>query len=496
MRAFSMVVAGALCMGLRATVSAEPAITVYNQDFAVVRDNVPLDLKAGVNQVKFTEVTNLLEPDSIILRDPAGKRQLAILEQNYRNDPVSQGLLLSLCEGKTIEFLVKGLDGKEDKVVQGKVIRSGYVPQAWPMYRYYPQPQPEGLRQPVIEVDGKMRFELPGTPLFPELTDATILKPTLYWQIETNEPGQFGAELAYVTGGMSWEADYNIVAPEEGEKMDLVGWVTVKNQTGKTFENARIKLMAGDVNKVQKDDAGLYMARASGGRLDSLTAPPVTEKTFEEYHLYTLQRPTTLHDRETKQVEFVRATDVNSKRLYVYDGAQLDQYRGWSSENIRNHPDYGTKCNKKVWVMREFKNSQENHLGMPLPKGRMRFYRQDSDRQLEFIGENTIDHTPKDETVRAYVGNAFDIVGERKRTNYKADASRNSMSESFEITLRNHKKQEVEVRIVEHLYRWSTWEVTEKSDPFDKKESQTIEFRVKVPADGEKTVTYSVFYSW
>ena len=236
--------------------------------------------------------------------------------------------------------------------------------------------------------------------------------------------------------------------------------------------------------------------RAASGIADA-SSPGVTEKTFDEYHLYSLPRPTTLHDRETKQVEFVRAEGVTASRFYVYDGVKLDQnrYRSWNYENIRNQSDYGTQSNPKVWVMREFKNSEANHLGIPLPKGRVRFYRRDSDGQLEFTGENTIDHTPKDETLRAFTGDAFDLTGERKRTNFKVN-NYNNADESFEIKLHNHKKEPVEIRVVEHLYRWTNWDITEASDTWLKTDAQTIEFRVQVKPDEEKTVTYTAHYSW
>jgi hypothetical protein len=486
-----------------AETSTPASLTIYNQMFAVVRQVFPLELRAGVNQVRFNEITAHLEPDSVILRDPTGARRLEILEQNYRNDPVSQELLLSLNEGKTIEFLSKDKDGK-DVIVPGRVVRSGYMPHYAAMSQYgqnYAMQQyayaQGGNGQPIIEVNGKLQFALPGMPIFPALADDTILKPTLDWEIRSDKPGAANAELSYVTGGMRWQADYNIVAPEEGDVLDVVGWVTLDNQSGKTFPNAKIKLMAGDVSKIQQGNLQTWAnARAA---IDSLEAagPAVTEKKFDEYHLYTLERATTLRDREMKQVEFIRAAGVKAQRLYVYDGLKTDRNTaGWAMENIRNTPSYGTQSNPKVWVMQEIKNSEENHLGMPLPKGRVRFYRRDKDGQVEFTGENVIDHTPKDELLRFYTGNAFDLVGERRRTYYKLDSADNWMDEAFEIKLRNHTKAATEIRVVEHLYRWSTWEISQKSAPFNKLDSQTIEFRVSVPADGETKVTYMVHYTW
>jgi hypothetical protein len=499
-------VAVAVVLACAGVAVPETSLTVYNQNFAVVRQPLVLDLAAGVSTAQVTDITARLEPDSVILRDPQGKRVIQILEQSYRADPISQGLLLSLYEGKEIEFLVARGEGKE-QIVRGKIIRSGYRPSRAgpedfrnPYYEYLRRQAgyvSEEANQPVIEVEGKLRFSLPGLPLFPSLGDDTILKPTLYWVLETDQAGRLEAEISYVTGGMSWEADYSMVAPAEGEVIDVIGWVTMDNQSGKTFENTRIKLMAGDVSKVQEVVMGLTGAvpSAPAGR----ALPAVSEKAFEEYHLYTLARPTTLRDRETKQVEFLRAEGVQAQRLYVYDGARLDpsRYRGRLPENLRNERDYGTQSNPKVWVMREFKNSRENHLGVPLPKGRTRFYRRGDDGQLEFIGENVIDHTPRDETVRVYIGDAFDLVGERRQMDYQVDTVRKSLDETFEIKLRNRKEAgTVEIRVVEHLYRWSSWEVVEKSDPFTKTESQTIEFRVPVPAGEEKIVRYKVHYTW
>lgn len=483
--------------------TAQPALTIYNQNFAVVRETVPLDLKAGVNTVQFSGMTAHAEPDSVVLRDPNGKHHFQILEQNYRNDPVSQDLLLSLFEGKTIEFEKTGYaDGHpQTEIIRGKIIRSGYAPHDAAMNRYgraYQQAQMNyaAASQPLIEVHGKLRFGLPGVPLFPALPDDTILKPTLLWLIQSEHRARFDAQLSYLSGGMSWQASYNVIAPEKGSRLDLVGWVTIDNQSGKTFKDARIKLMAGNVNKIQPRNQYRMMEAISGAMPAGGMALPVTQKAFDEYHLYTLHRPTTLRDRETKQVEFVHADGIQSKTIYVYDGAQIPRGYSGNADYIRDNPRYGTQCNHKVWVMREFVNSKTNHLGIPLPEGRLRFYRLDSDGQLEFTGENTIDHTPKDETIRVKTGSAFDLVGDRKQTNYHVDNSRRLLDESFEIKLRNHKKTPVEIRVVEHLYRGDNWKITAHSDPFVKTDAHTIEFRVPVQPDEEKTVAYTVHYSW
>ena len=468
---------------LAVSATAEPALTIYNQNFAVVRDTVPLNLKSGPNAVRYADATAQVEPDSVILRDPAGKHSLQILEQNYRNDPVSQELLLSLFEGKTIDFEKSRMKDNTDvtEIVPGKIIRSGFVPGG-------------AAQQPIIEVNGKLQFSLPGEPRFPSLGDDTILKPAFNWLLQSDAPGAFDAEVGYVTGGFDWSASYNLVSPEKGDNVDLVGWITMKNESGKTFENAKIKLLAGDVNKIQP--RGTYgqmvRAKAMSFAMDAAVAPAVSEKAFDEFHLYSIARPTTLHDQETKQVEFVHAEKMFAPTIYVYDGAE-----GFGFYGLNYNQEYGQSNNKKVTVQREFVNDETNQLGLALPAGKLRFYRRDDDGQLQFVGENTIDHTPRKETVRVTTGNSFDLVGERKQTNFHVDTGTKQMDETFEIKLRNRKKAApVEIRVVEHLYRWSNWSIAAKSDEFQKKDAQTIEFRVPVKPDEEKTITYTVHYSW
>jgi hypothetical protein len=461
---------------------ADPSLTIYNQDFAVVRDVVPLNLKAGVNELRYPNATAQVEPDSVILRDPTGKHALQILEQNYRNDPVSQELLLSLNEGKIIPFAVMRTENNSQvmHIIEGRVVRSGYVPGG-------------EAQQPIIEVGGKLQFSLPGEPRFPTLGGDTVLKPSFNWLLQSDTPGQFDAEVGYVTGGFSWSASYNIVAPETGDKVDIVGWVTIKNESGKTFNDAKIKVLAGDVNKIQPVFSRNRFLGGMAVPTAAPMAPPVTEQAFDEYHLYSIARPTTLRDRETKQVEFVSATDVKAPIIYLYDGAD-DGYRFYGGRNLE--ADFGTQGNTKVSILREFVNAETNHLGIALPAGKLRFYRRDDDGQLEFTGEDTIDHTPRNETIHLTTGKAFDLVGERKRTDFHVDTTGQTMDESFEISLRNRKKTPVTFRVIEHLYRWNNWSITAKSDEFKKTDAQTIRFEVPVGANEEHKVSYTVHYSW
>jgi len=459
-----------------------PQVTIYNDGFATVKEDRTLTLQEGVSEVRVTDMSRQLEPDSVMLRelskDPFGIR---ILEQSFINDPLTEGLLLYQLEGETIRFEEKREDGTI-KETSGKLIRSGYVPGAG------------SSEQPIVETDGEVRFSLPGQPVFEGIDSAAFLKPSLVWQIASKKAGDCDIEVAYVTAGMSWEATYSLVAPAEGrDEFDLSGWISLQNQTGKTFENADIKLIAGDVSKVQpqynrnvRKSLGFEMAMAD---MDAMPE----ERSFDEFHLYTLPRPVLLRNNELKQVEFLRASGVKGNRYYVYNPMIGYRYGG----GVNPDPDFGTVADKKVGVRIEISNSETNKLGVPLPKGKMRLYRtDDKDGRREFTGENMMDHLPKNETLKLDMGNAFDLVGERKRTDFQVDTTAKRMTETFEIKLRNRKEIPVEIRVIEPLYRGANWKILEKNLEFTKIDSSTIEFRVPVPADGETILTYKVQYSW
>jgi hypothetical protein len=473
------------------------ALTIYNQDFAVARTQVDLDLHPGLNEIKTAQVTSQLEPDSVVLRDPSGKQPFHILEQNYDAGVVNQQWLLEKYEGKTLSFQV-GQSGFVDghfvsgPTVQGKIIRAGGQQNGYPQ------------SQPLIEVDGHVLFQLPGTPLFPPSTDGLLLKPTLRWQIQADKAQKLSAELAYITGGISWEATYNVVAPQSDnvtgqEKADILGWVTIHNQSGSEFPQARIKLMAGDVAKIiaHNGRAGSFGAAFATTMDVAVSAgPQVTQKPFDDFHLYDLNRTVALRDGEIKQVQFINASGVSLKRSYVYDGTaeNLQPYRGGQ---VNQQRDFGfNPGSSKVHIVEEFKNSQANHLGIPLPAGRVRLYRQDGDGQMEFVGESTINHTPTEDTVKITTGSAFDVKGTRRQTEFHVNQSERTVDETFEIKLTNQKQQSVTVAAIEHLYRGDNWEIATKSSEYTKLDSHTIQFLLEIPAKGESTLTYTVHYTW
>ena len=463
-----------------AAFAAGPQVTIYNDGFATVKEDRSLALAEGVSEVRVTDMSRQLEPDSVMLRELSAEPfGVQILEQSFVNDPLTEGLLLYQMEGQTLRFEEKREDGTVKEHV-GKLVRSGYVPGG-------------GSEQPIVEEDGAVRFSLPGQPVFEGIDPNAFLKPSLVWQIASKKAGECPIEVAYVTAGMSWEATYNLVMPAEGgDLFDVSGWISLRNDTGKDFVDAAVKLIAGDVQKVQQPVPRMpkRMVFAAAAEAD-FDLPE--ERAFDEFHLYTLPRTVRVRNNELKQVEFLRASGVMGNRYYVYNPLVGFGYYG----GVQMDPDYGTTADKKVGVRIEISNSETNGLGVPLPKGRMRLYRTDVDGRREFTGENQMDHLPKNELLKLDMGSAFDLVGERKRMDFQVDTTAKKMTESFEIKLRNRKEKDaVEIRVVEPLVRCANWKIVSSSLPYAKFDSHTVEFRAPVPADGETVLTYTVQYSW
>ena len=483
---------------------AETRLTVYNDNFAAVKEQRSLVLSRGENEVRISDITAHLEPDSVMVRGVHRPDSIQILEQNYQGDPLSQQLLLRDAEGAMIDFETIDPQTNQPRLIAGRVLRSGYFRDhsTWvgPFGRQYFERQsylsnPRGGGEPVVEVGGKIRFGLPGIPLFTAPGQQKSLRPTLHWKLWSQDAGEHSIEFSYLTGGMRWEANYNATAPNSGDTFDIVGWATIENRSGKDFKQVDVKLMAGDVARVKPGERAIAK-RFQATQSEYQRAPPgIAEEPFDEYHLYSLKRPATVLDREIKQVEFMRAAGVPARRLYVYEGWKREShYRQTSATRIRGDANYGVLSNSKVWVMLEFQNSAASNLGMPLPAGRVKVYRKEE--TSEFVGEDQIDHTAVDETLRLYTGNAFDLVGERRQTAFGHNSTHRWADEVFEIKLRNHGKDEVEIRVVEHMYRWTQWELHASSHEYAKTDARTIEFRPIIGPGAEETITYKVHYSW
>lgn len=443
-------------------------LTVYNQNLALVKDRRTLELEEGINEVAFQDVAAQIDPTSVLFRSLTDVTGTVVLEQNYEYDIVGSQKLLAKYVDQEIELVTEDgsaytgtlLSGAQDIILQAG---DGTVT--------------------IVKLGQVREFT------FPELPEGLITKPTLLWQVEAAEEGTHNVEVTYMTGGINWQADYVLLLDSADEEIDLDGWVTLNNNSGATYRDARLKLIAGDIHRAADEFAYAEGAVYAAPRAEK--EPAVEEREFFEYHLYEVQRPVTVKNRQTKQIEFATASDVSADKFFVYDASQ----RPWAIYRPITEPSYGDTGSRKVMVMLEFENSEEAGLGIPLPKGKVRVYKEDTDGSTQFIGEDRIDHTPRDETVRLYLGDAFDIVGERVRTDFRKPGSR-SILESYEITVRNHKDEDVEVRVVEHMFRWTEWEITKETMEHVKTDAQTIEYYLEVPADGEVTFEYTVFYRW
>jgi hypothetical protein len=329
----------------------------------------------------------------------------------------------------------------------------------------------------------------------PALPEGLILKPQLEWMIHSGREGEQKVEISYLAGGISWSCDYVALLSQGDDKLDLTGWVTLTNQSGTAFRNAGLKLVAGDVHRVLPVSDGYAEDRVMM-KAASAPAPQFQQKELFEYKLYSLQRRTDLGGAETKQIELVSATNAAAHKMLVYDG--MDQnWRSWLfNPGYRGQQTFGEQSNPKVGVYVAFRNEEKSGLGIPLPKGKIRVYKKDDDGKEQFVGEDLLDHTPKDEEVRLYLGNAFDVVGERAQTDFKNLAFNRGVEETVQIKLRNHKKETVEVMIYEHPWRWSEWSIPKSDATFEKVDQSTIRFPVKIAPDKEKTVTYTIRYSW
>ncbi|HKQ46746.1 MAG TPA: DUF4139 domain-containing protein [Phycisphaerae bacterium] len=448
--------------------------------FGVVKELRKLKLNPGKNDLRFTDVAQFIDPTTVSFVDLTHPEGTAVLEQNFEFDLVSPEKIMEKYLDREISVILTRGDnaetvtGKLLSAVQGQLVLS----------------TPEGVRIVASHGQQVKLGELPG---------GLITKPTLVWKVQAEKGGEHEIRTTYQTSGITWRSDYNMILNESDTKADVGAWVTMMNLSGAAYKNARLKLIAGDVQRIQPRPDG-YLARAKGRAMEmamAAEAPGFEEKAFFEYHLYTLPRRTDILANTTQQITlFPTARDVTVEKVMVYYG--LPEAAHWfftGSPGVDRN--LGNQSNPKVDVYVRFKNNKESHMGMPLPKGKVRVYKKDdADGTLEFVGEDLIDHTPKDEKVLIKLGQAFDVVGERTQTNFTMDTNRKTMTDSYKITVRNHKKDAQKVIIRENLFRWTTWEITEKSQDFEKIDARTIHFEVTVPPDGEKTVTYTVRYTW
>jgi hypothetical protein len=438
------------------------SITVYNSDLGLVREVRDLDLGQGRVALEFRDVASQIQPETVSIKSTAAADAVRVFEQNYRYDLLSPETLLNKYVGKRVRVYRWNQQlGKEDAFDAEVLSVNG--------------------GQPVLKMGNEITYGFPGRFAFPEVPANLIAKPTLVWMLDSKQAKQ-KVEVTYLTRGLSWKADYVLAIDDTDTKGDLQGWVTLKNGSGTSYENAKLKLVAGDVNRAPTYYPGYY--GPTGGMAKAAeAAPSFHEEGFFEYHLYTLSAPTDVLQNEQKQVSLLEAKGIAVDKKLMFYGQQY-WYRG----------SYGqVMSNQKVGVYLDIQNTEKNKLGIALPKGIVRVYKADKSGAKQFIGEDNIDHTPRDEKVRVKMGEAFDVVGDRKQMSWKPFGSCTSESE-WEISLRNHKDTPVVVEDVEPI--GGDWEVVSSTLPHNKKDAFTFTFDVKIPAKGETKVKYRVRVKW
>ncbi len=432
------------------------AVTVYNANLGVVKDLREMDVKSGTSKIFLTDVAQYIDPTSVHINLNG-----EVIEQNYQYDLVSLDKILQKYIDKDIQLI-----GENNEFIEGKLL-SSFAGQI------VIEKKEGGLV--MIPNTAKYRFSVGSLP------EGLITKPTLVWTVSSKNSGKQDVEVSYQTSGMNWHAEYVAVLNQNDTKLDLNSWVSVENNSGATYKNAVLKLVAGDVNLIQpREQPTMYMNE--GMRMDkSASMQQFQEKEFFEYHIYNLQRPTTLAQNETKQISLFEASSVKATKKFFYkSGSNYSYYYGNSSST------------GKVAVIVEFENKEEYNLGIPMPKGKVRVYKSDGET-IEFVGEDMIDHTPNKEKVKLRIGDAFDIVAEEIQTDNKKITDR-VYEQAYEITLKNRKKEDIVVEVERNLGLY--WEVLSSSIGYEKKDSQNITFKVSVKADSETVLKFRVRYTY
>lgn len=432
------------------------SITIYNDNLGLVKDVRTLSLSPGLTALTFEGVAARIDPTSVSISSVDHPDQLGILEQNFEYDLISPAKLMEKYLGQTVE-LITSFELKEKRVA-AKLL---------------------GIHQGLVyEINGKIAIDPPGRVVLPELPEGLISKPSLVWLLDSGR-ADHTVEASYLTEGIGWKANYVAVLDEDDARMDLSGWVTIDNRSGAAYQNASLKLVAGDVNRVappqvKRMEEEAYLRRAMAAM------PAFQEESFFEYHLYTLQRPATIKDNQTKQLSLLKASDIKAHKSFLYSPSTSYFFSSMPA------PDKG----KKVGVFIDVENKKQNHLGLPLPKGIVRVYKKDRSGDLQFVGEDWIDHTPEDEKIRVKLGEAFDVVADRVQTSFKVVKTGRLYESAFQISIRNHKPEDIVVSVVERLQ--GDWKIINKSHEFEKESSSRVRFDVPVPKKGAVDLTYTV----
>lgn len=443
------------------------ALTIYNVNLGLVRDRRDIQLPGGETSLKFAGVASQINPATVHIKSLTNPKELSVVEQNYEYDLLSPQKLLDKYIGKKVTLVLRSYVNQTEQLTPTEAVllanNNGAV---WQIGN-----------QIIINPSNISEIR------FPQLPESLIAKPTLVWRLASNRAEKQSVEASYLTGGINWRSDYVVLVSPDETRADVKGWVTIENNSGAEYRNAELKLVAGDVHRAENRQAyesdmrGKIQARAA-------KEEQFKEESFFEYHLYTLQRRTTIKQAQTKQISLLEAAGVGAHKQFVIYG-QPYYYRGY------NNP--GEPIKEKIGVYIEFANSEKNGLGLPLPAGIVRLYKADSAGGQQFIGEDRIDHTPKDEAVKVKVGDAFDLVGERKMMDYKVIGHR-VYEYAYQITIRNHKKEDATVIVNELI--GGDWEMVSSTHKWEKTAAFAARFSVPVAKDGSATLSYRVRVRW
>ncbi len=442
------------------------SLTVYNGGFAVVREVRPLVLQRGVTVVRFEGVPAQIDPTSlslVSLTEPGG---LSVLEQNYQYNLIGTRSVLDAAVGRRVRLVRQ--QGQQTVIEEGVLLST-----------------PSQGR--IIQLDdGRILVDPEGTIELLERPDGLLSRPSLLWRLASERGGEHRVEARYMTEGLSWKADYVAVVNEAETEVDVTGWVTLTNHSGASYPQAGLQLIAGDVRRVQPPrPQPVYARQAAMDEMVMATPPPPSQEAFFEYHLYTFPTPTTIQENETKQLELLSAAEVGTRRRLIVDasGQYFSFYRP-------SRPGAGGATNETAAaVVLEVENAEANNMGMPLPEGTVRVYKADRGGNLQFLGEDRIEHTPRNETLKLYIGDAFDVVATRREVSQRRISDR-EREIVVEVEVRNRKEVATEVDVVERVF-WGEWEITESSVPHERVDSRTAQFTVRLDADQTRTVRYT-----
>lgn len=469
----STIYTGASAMDLdetRSTLSDQKAIavTIYNGNLALVKDTRNVKLKTGLNSLALRDVSAQIRPETALLRSMNAPGSLTLLEQNFDFDLLTPEKLLEKYVGKTVSIIKTHPSTGAETTEKATVLSAN-----------------NGI---VLKIGNHIETGVPGRIVYDDVPENLRDRPTLVTQINNKGTQEQTLELSYLTGGLAWKADYVAELSPKEDSIDLSGWVTLTNTSGATYKNAKLQLVAGDVNRVQQEMPMMAAKAMRGDVMMAEAAAPMAEESLLEYHLYTLDRPTTIAENQTKQVALLSASNIPARKELVLRGA--DYYYQSS------YGDLGTKM--KVGVFVEFDNKETSKLGMPLPKGVMRVYKKDNTGNAQFVGEDNIDHTPKNEFVRLKLGESFDVTADKKQTNFKVlpnpQKGHNAFESAYEITLKNAKKEKMTVIVQEPIS--GDWTITSESLPHIKANSHLAIWKVEIPAESNATLSYKAIVKY